>query len=170
MQQYPSLYGMKCPECKEGEFKILGIGKSSSAAEAGIVMLSGAVGNFVMDKISNGESEIKPVKYKCLKCKKKFLDMPGVAEEGEALDEPCVVTFHRLSSVVGLAVSQQVYLNGIKMGNVKNNSSISFDTHTKHNTVFVTDQYGVAFPGRYDFVAESGGAHEINFKRKFVLK
>ena len=67
-----------------------------------------------------------------------------------------------------MAVSQQVYLNGVKIGNVKNGQDLAFQTFTKNNTVFVTDQAGIAFPGSYSFVAEPGGSEDIQFKRKFL--
>ena len=51
---------------------------------------------------------------------------------------------------------------------MKNNSDLEFLTFTKNNTVFVTDQYGVAFPGTYTFVAQNGGREDINYKRKFL--
>jgi len=34
--------------------------------------------------------------------------------------------------------------------------------------MYVTDQYGAAFPGAYRFEAEAGGHVDVKFKRKFV--
>ena len=121
-----------------------------------------------MDAQSKGDFELKPVKYQCLGCKHKIESDPLVATEEEILLEPCEITFHRLKSAVGMAVTQQVYLNGIKIANVKNGEDIVFRTHTKHNTIFVTDQAGIAFPGAYTFEAEPGGKVDVQFKRKFV--
>lgn len=75
---------------------------------------------------------------------------------------------HRLSSLVGMAVLQQVFLNGVKVGTVKNNKELSFQTYTKHNVIFVTDHSGVAFPDAYTFTAERGGMKALKFNRKFV--
>ena len=91
-----------------------------------------------------------------------------MAADDELLSEPCVVEITRLSSFVGMAVSQQVYLNGVKVGNLKNGATLTFNTYTKENTVFVTDQYGVAFKGDYKFTAVPGGKEEIKFNRKFL--
>ena len=56
-----------------------------------------------------------------------------------------------------MSVIQQVFLNGIKMGSVPNNSELSFNVYTKTNVVFVTDHNGNAFKGDFKFTAESGG-------------
>ena len=164
--QYPSVAGLKCPQCGKTEFKILGT--KGSLAKAGVAVAFGAVANMALDSQSKKDFEIKPVKYQCLSCKNKFESEPLVAPEEEVLAEPCKVTFHRLKSAVGMAVSQQVYLNGVKIGNVKNGQDLAFQTFTKNNTVFVTDQAGIAFPGSYSFVAEPGGSEDIQFKRKFL--
>ncbi|MGX8773981.1 MAG: hypothetical protein ACSW8G_02870, partial [Bacillota bacterium] len=128
----------------------------------------GAIANVALDSKSKSDFEYKPVRYQCLGCKNKFEADPLAAPEEEILAEPCRVVFHRLKSAVGMAVTQQVFLNGIKVGNVGNGQDLEFLTFTKHNTVFVTDQAGVAFPGSYTFTAESGGTEEIQFKRKFL--
>jgi len=62
---------------------------------------------------------------------------------------------------------QMVYLNGIKVGYVKNGKTIAFPTHVKQNTILVTDQFGVAFPDKYTFEAEAGQSVTVRFKRKF---
>ena len=164
--QYPSVKNLKCPECGADEFRILGT-KGSLGAALSVGML-GAVGNMAMSSASKKDFELKPVKYQCMKCKKKFEALPLVAADDELLSEPCVVEITRLSSFVGMAVSQQVYLNGVKVGNLKNGATLTFNTFTKENTVFVTDQYGVAFKGDYKFTAVPGGKEEIKFNRKFL--
>ena len=165
--EYPSVKELKCPECGAAELRILGT-KGAGAAAISVGVLAGAIGSMAMDKASKGDFDIKPVKYQCLKCKKKFEALPLVAAESDVLSEPCTVNFTRLGSMVGMAVSQQVFLNGVKVGNVKNGATLTFRTYTKDNTVFVTDQYGLAFPGSYTFTAEAGGTEDIKFKRKFL--
>ena len=165
--QYPSVALLTCPNCGQKQFKIIGTKGSLGKAIVGAGMF-GAVGNMVMDSRSKENFELLPVKYQCLSCKNKFEALPLVAEDEEVLDTPCTIVFHRLGSPVGMAVSQQVFLNGVKMGSVKNKADLEFQTHTKQNTIFVTDQYGVAFPGEYTFTAENGGFVEINYKRKFL--
>ena len=164
--KYPSVDGLKCPQCGKTEFKILGT--KGSLAKAGVAVAFGAIANMALDSQSKGDFEIKPVRYQCLGCKHKFEADPLAAPEEEVLAEPCKVVFHRQESAVGMAVTQQVYLNGVKIGNVKNGEDLAFQTFTKHNTVFVTDQAGIAFPGSYSFEAAPGGTVDIQFKRKFL--
>ena len=164
--QYPSVHELKCPKCGGSEFKILGT--KGSMAKAGVEVMFGAIANLALDSQSKNDFELRPVRYQCLGCKHKFEADPLVAPEEEILLEPCKITFHRLKSAVGMAVTQQVYLNGVKIGNVKNGEDMVFQTFTKHNTIFVTDQAGIAFPGSYTFEAEPGGNVDIQFKRKFV--
>ena len=163
---YPSVKDMTCPQCGKNEFKILGT--KGSLAKAGVTVAFGAIANMALDSQSKKDFELKPVRYQCLGCKNKFEAEPLVAPEDDLLEEPCRITLHRLKSAVGMAVTQQVYLNGVKMGNVKNGEDITFQTFTKHNTVFVTDQAGIAFPGSHSFIAEPGGTEDIQFKRKFL--
>ncbi len=163
---YPSVKDMTCPQCGKNEFKILGT--KGSLAKAGVTVAFGAIANMALDSQSKKDFELKPVRYQCLTCKNKFEAEPLVAPEEELLEEPCKITLHRLKSPVGMAVTQQVYLNGVKIGNVKNGEDLTFQTFTKHNTVFVTDQAGIAFPGSYTFIAEPGGTEDIQFKRKFL--
>lgn len=164
---YPSLYKLTCPKCGQNNLKVLGT-KGAKGASVGIGMAFGAVGNLVASSMSKDEAAVQPVKYQCLACKNKFDSLPLNAEPDEILDQPCNINFTRLSSFVGMAVVQGVWLNGVKVGTVGNGKSISFPTFTKHNTVFVTDQYGVVINGDYKFEAQSGGTQELKFKRKFV--
>ena len=128
----------------------------------------GAIGNMAMNAASKNDFALMPINYKCMRCKNKFETLPVVAPDNEVLSQGCTVNFHRLSAFTGMAVSQQVYLNGVKVGAVKNKSDLVFKTYTKHNTVFVLDQYGLALPGIYRFEAQDGGVQEINYRRKFV--
>lgn len=162
----PSLYKITCPNCDGNYFKILGT-KGAKGASIGIGMAFGAIGNLVASAKSEKDMAIKPVQYQCMSCKKKFEALPLKAEPDEILERPCVITFKRHSSFVGMAAAQTVWLNGVKVGTVNNKQTITFETCTKHNIVFVTDQFGVAFKGHYMFDAQSGGTEEINFKRKF---
>lgn len=162
----PSTHELVCPHCKSGDLKILGT-KGAKGAAMGIGMAFGAIGNLVANSVSKDDYTVQPVKYKCNSCGKKFDSLPLNAKPEELLEQPCTVTFTRLSSFVGMAVSQNVWLNGVKVGPIGNGKTITFQTCVKHNTVFVTDQYGVAFKGDYKFEAQSGGTEEIRFKKKF---
>jgi hypothetical protein len=105
-----------------------------------------------------------PLQYKCKKCKSKYLANPSESTLEERLSEPCRITLQRVSNMVGAILPQVVYLNGIKVGVVKNGEAISFNTWVKENVVFVTVQ-GAAFP-HCKFTVESGGMTVILFNRK----
>ena len=162
----PSTYALACPNCQKKDLKIIGT-KGSKGAAIGVSVAFGAIGNLVANSTSKDDFSLKPIQYKCSACGKKFESLPLAAEPEEILETPCTVSFTRLSSFVGIAVAQNVWLNGVKVATVSNGKTVIFETSAKHNTVFVTDQYGVAFKGDYKFEAQSGGSEEIRFKRKF---
>jgi hypothetical protein len=93
---------------------------------------------------------------------------PLEAAADEYLSAPCTINFERVSSFVGMAVVQIVYLNGVKIGPIKNGKTVSFATAVKYNTLYVTDQGGVAFKGNYRFEAQPGGTVNVRFNRKFL--
>ena len=162
----PTLVGIKCPNCGSENYRIEGTG--SAGASVGKQLLFGAVGNIVSSSRSKDDFELKPVKYRCLDCKNKYETIPNEASDDEILKKPCTITFERLSSFIGGAVRQQVFLNGIKMGTIKNGSKITFETNTRTNVIFVTDHHGVAFKEHYTFTAKDGGEEYIKFKKKFI--
>lgn len=163
---FPSVTELVCPNCQKNDFKIIGT-KGAKGKAIGMGMALGAIGNIVANSMSKDDYSLQPVQYKCNACKKKFESLPFTAKPEEVLEKPCMIHFTRLSCFAGMAVAQNVYLNGAKVGSVGNGKSIDFPTRVKNNTVFVTDQYGVAFKGCYKFVAQSGGTEEIKFKKKF---
>ena len=163
---YPSWKNMHCPYCNGASYKIIST-KGAMGKVAGAVAF-GAIGNLVQSAGAKNNFEFQPANCQCMNCNKKFEAFPNAAEPDDILDVPCTVVLRRLSSFVGMGVVQQVYLNGVKVGVVKNNSELRFETYTKHNVIFVTDHSGLAFPGHYTFIAQNGGVETINFKRKFV--
>lgn len=163
----PSLYGLKCPKCNAEDLKIIG-SKGSKGKAMGIGMAFGAIGNLVANSLSKDDITSQPIEYKCKSCRNKFVSSPLLAQPEEILMESCTINFKRMSSFVGMAVSQFVWLNGMKVGSVKNGGSLTFQTAAKNNTLFVADQYGVAFKSDYKFEAQPGGSVEIKFKGKFL--
>ncbi|MDO5860068.1 hypothetical protein [Methanobrevibacter sp.] len=161
----PTFVGVVCPKCGSTKYKVLGTG--SLGASVGKQLLFGGVGNMVASSRSKNDFEIKPVKFKCEDCNEKYESLPNEAAKDEILDKPCKITFKRLSGLIGAAIRHQVFMNGIKVGTVKNGSEIEFETNTKSNVIFVTDPHGVAFNDQYEFAAESGGEEYIKFKKKF---
>ncbi len=163
----PSIYALTCPKCQSGDLQILGT-KGSKGAAIGMTLALGAVGNMIANATNKEDFSLRPIQYKCRSCKNKFESLPYVAKPEEILSKPCTINFHRLSSFVGMAVSQDVWMNGIKVGSVGNKKTISFQTMIRHNTLFVTDQYGTAFKGDYKFEAQEGGTIDVKYKRKFL--
>lgn len=170
MSDIATLKEMKCPKCGSEELLIRGV-PHGVAKEAAGFLLAGSLANVVASKKAekNGQTEpVAPIAFRCKSCKNKFESLPLIAPEEDVLSEPCTITFTRLKSMAGCAVVQVVYLNGVICGPVKNGQSITIETSNRYNTIYVTDQYGAAFPDDYHFEATPGGHVEVNFKRKFV--
>ncbi|MDR1764939.1 MAG: hypothetical protein LBR77_02345 [Lachnospiraceae bacterium] len=163
----PSLYAMKCPKCGGIDFDAIGV-KGGVGKAVATQLIFGAVGNLVASSNAAKNVETTPIVYRCRSCKEKWETYPLNAAPEEILPAPCTVDFTRVSSFVGAAVLQFVYLNGIKMGPVKNGKTLSFPTYLRYNTIFVTDHSGAAFKGLYRFEAQPGGTVQVRFNRKFL--
>lgn len=166
MSQVATLKGLKCPHCGSEDVSVTGI-KGALGTAVATDFLFGAVGQIAAGKNAAKNIETQPLQYQCSHCTKKFESLPLCAPPEEVLDRPCQVTFTREKSFVGAIVPQIVYLNGIKMGAVKNGESIQFATYSRYNVLFVTDQHGVAFKSVYPFEAHPGEEVAASFKRKF---
>lgn len=166
MDTIATLKGLKCPHCGSEQIRATGTKGALGAAVATGATL-GALGNLAAGSSAAANRATEPLQYKCSACGAKFQSMPLEARPEDVLPQPCTVTFTRGSSVVGAAVVQIVYLNGVKMGPVKNGQSIVFPTFCRENVVFVTDQYGVAFKDEYRFAAQPGGSAAVRFCRGF---
>jgi len=162
----PSLYKLCCPSCGSSMLQALGE-KGSVAKSMGTYLAFGAIGNMVASSRASKNAETPPIQYKCTACKNKFVSAPLQAQADELLAAPCTINFQRLSSFVGAAIAEIVYLNGEKIGPVKSGKSLTFQTGVRYNTIFVTDPHGVAFQDMYRFEAQPGGTVEVRFNRKF---
>lgn len=165
----PCIKNLKCPSCGGNDHEVLGL-KGGLAKSVGVSLGFGALGNLVQGAMAEGDTSVQPVQYKCKGCKNKFVTGPLQADPEDVLDQPCTINLERVGSLVGAAVPQIVYWNGIKVGPVKNGKTLSFQTNNKYNTLFVTDHSGVAFKGNgtHRFVAQPGGVVNVKFKRGFV--
>lgn len=163
---YASLYNLKCPACGSAEVMVLGV-KGALGKSMATGLAFGAIGNLVAGNSAAKNMATEPIEYKC-GCGNKFQSMPHVAGADEILPQPCTIQFERLSSFVGGAVPQIVYLNGEKMGPVKNGKTLALTTHLRYNTVFVTDQHGLAFKDVLRFEAQPQGMVSVRFNRKFM--
>jgi Zn finger protein HypA/HybF involved in hydrogenase expression len=164
---FPSLFNLRCPQCGGANLEVKGT-EGALGKSIGVFAAFGAVGNMVMSANAAKNLETSPIKYKCASCKHKFTTMPLEAAPEEFLAAPCTIDFERVSNFVGMAVVQIVYLNGIKIGPINNGKTISFSTVVRYNTLFVTDQAGVAFKDVYRFEAQPGSSVRVRFNRKFL--
>ena len=73
----PTFVGISCPECGSKNYKILGTGSLGSSV--GKQLLFGGVGNMAASSASKNDFELKPVKFQCNDCKKKFESKPGIS-------------------------------------------------------------------------------------------
>jgi hypothetical protein len=90
------------------------------------------------------------------------------AAEEEWLESPCEITISRPGGFVGALVGQYVFLNGIRIGVLKNGGSLSFQTNVTHNILYCTDLAGAVFQDYRRFEAEPGGNESFSFNRKFL--
>ncbi len=165
--QLPSIYNLACPSCGSKDIMATGL-KGALGKSMAVGAAFGAIGNMVASSNAAADYNTQPIQYRCSACKNKFESGPLLAAPDEMLSAPCNIHFERKGSFVGAAVAQIVYLNGLKMGPVKNGKAIDFPTWLKYNTLFVTDQHGVAFKGMYKFEAPAGGNVTVRFNRKFL--
>lgn len=166
MPAIATLKGLRCPHCGGEQLAVTGV-KGALGASAVTSLAFGAVGNLVAGKSAAANTTTEPLQYKCTNCGNKFESLPLGAPPEEILDEPCTVTFTREGSMIGAAVPQILYLNGVKLGAVKNGVSLSFSTSSRYNVLFVTDHHGVAFKSEYRFEAQPGGSVATRFKLGF---
>ncbi len=83
------------------------------------------------------------------------------------MSAPCDITFERMGSMVGAAMTMTVYLNGFNVGAVKNGKTIRFQTKLRYNTVYVADHLGTFFQDFARFEAAPGGTIQLRFNRRF---
>ena len=167
MDTVATLKGLRCPQCGSEDLDVKGKAGSMGKEVAG-AFFGGAIANLAMSSSASKNTETVPLAYVCRSCKHKFQSPPLAAPQEDVLSAPCTISFTRVSSFVGALAAQVVYLNGVNCGAVKNGATITLQTSNRWNTMFVTDQYGVAFKSVYRFEAVPGGTVAVRFKRKFV--
>ncbi len=167
MDGIATLKGLKCPHCGCERLTVTGT-KGALGASIATGLAFGAVGNLVAGSNAAANQVTGPLQYQCEGCKNKFETLPLIAPPEDVLETPCTVTFTREKNFMGAAVPQIVYINGIKLGAVKNGKSITFATSSRYNVMFVTDQYGVAFKSEHRFEAQPGGNVWVRFNRRFL--
>lgn len=146
----------ECPKC--GSEDVVAVGAEGAMGRA-LQQSFGLLGDLI-PVADSGRLE-----YRCKACHWEF-----VAESLESAEFPeltCRVIFHRDSGFAGAAVPQIVYLNGERVGEVKNGKSLEFVTRARSNVISVTDSGGTPFKDSYRFDAVDGGVVEVHFNRKF---
>ncbi|MDR0583758.1 MAG: DUF805 domain-containing protein [Treponema sp.] len=156
---------LKCPACASVDYKPLGT--KGFFGRAVVNLFFGFIAGAIYSKSQQNNTGDRLIVYKCSKCGNKWEAFPVKAGEGGRLERPCEIYFTRMGNFVGMAMAQFVYLNGRKIGPVKNGETITFTTERKQNLIFVTDHTGGAFDSRR-FDAPPGGHIEFRFSRKFV--
>ncbi len=152
--------GLTCPKCGAADVGVIGTEGSSART------LDQLFGPFSQVFVP-AAGDTGRLQYRCHACHEKFLGGQPAPETADRLERACTIAFHRDSGFVGAMMPNVVYLNGERVGEVKNGKSIEFETRARSNVITVTDQNGVAFKDTYAFDAVDGGAVEVHFNRKF---
>lgn len=147
-----------CPKCGSEDLEPICAAGSTARAIAAL-----ALGPVLEALVPHADSD--RLQYRCAACHQAFVAEPPVSAESPELT--CTVRLHRDSSLVGAAVPQVVYLNGERIGEVKNGRVLEFVTTVRSNLVNVTDNGGTAFKDSCRFDAVDGGVVEVHFNRKF---
>jgi hypothetical protein len=156
---------LKCPGCATADFKALGTEGFTVRKLA--AALFGFPAGIAFIKAEQKNTRDRAIVYKCSKCGKKWKAFPARADGGACSESSCTIHFIRERGIAGGLTDQFVYLNGSKIGPVKNGEHISFTTAKKRGFVFVTDYTGRAFDTCY-FNVPAGGQIELKFKRRFL--
>jgi energy-converting hydrogenase Eha subunit E len=146
---------LECPAYASVDYKPLGT--KGFTGRFVVNLFFGFIAGAIYSKSEQNNTGDRPIVYKCSKCGNKWEAFPVKPGENGRLEIPCEIHFTRMGNFVGMAMAQFVYLNGRKIGPVKNGESITFTTERKQNLIFVTDHTGGAFDScRFDV---SPGGH-----------
>jgi hypothetical protein len=156
----------KCPHCGSDEWKATGL--PGSGGRLALMAFLGIIGNAIASSNLKNKKDDDPFVCKCGSCGKKWKLIPGKAPTEECLESPCSIAVTRPGNFVGAAVGQYAYLNGIRIGILKNGKTLSFKTNVKHNLLYFTDLSGTVYRDFKRFDAEAGGNKNFNFNRKFL--
>lgn len=165
--QIPTLHNLSCPFCGSQDLHFLGL-KGAVGKSVAIGAAFGALGSIVASSTVSESEPTKPLYFKCKQCRKKFETYPLPAPSDEILATPCKISFQRIKSFAGLAVPYIVYLNGMRVGPIKNGESFQFDTNSRYNTLYVMNHHGLPFKSECRFEASAGATVAVQFKNKFV--
>jgi hypothetical protein len=156
----------RCPKCGSAEWRPLGL--PGYMGRAFMVALFGIIGNGIASSSLRSRKDNDPFILKCEGCGGKWEASPSEAAEEEWIEFPCEIAINRPGGFVGAAVGQYVFLNGIRVGVLKNGGVLNFQTNVKHNILYCTDLSGAVFKDYRRFEAEPGENKSFSFNRKFL--
>jgi hypothetical protein len=154
-----------CPSCAAVDIKALGTEGFAGRKLAAVLL--GFLADIAFAKAEQKNTKDRAIIYECSLCGKRWKAFPAQAAESGCRETSREIHVTRTGGIAGGAIARFVYLNGKKIGPVKNGGRITFTTERKHNLVFVTDHLGHAFDTRH-FDVPAGKQIELRFKRKFV--
>jgi hypothetical protein len=156
----------KCPQCGSAEWRPIGL---PGFFWRGLLMLPfSLLGLLIGASAMKRRKDNDPFILKCEGCGKKWKSAPSNATQEECLEFPCDITVSRPKSFVGAAMSYFMFLNGIRMGVLKNGGCLNFQTNVRHNIFYAADVSGAVFVDYRRFEAEPNGRITFNFNRKFL--
>ena len=167
--QYASLTQLKCPKC--GHLKYVPLGKKrsglnqiASGAAMGAAPVTAAG---ILNQQAANLSGTMPLQYRCTRCRCKYEFTPLAADADEIIEKGCTINFERVKKFRGSAGVYTVYLNGVPIKNLSNGESFTFQTNTRHNTIFVGFGDGFIYRDYFVFEANPDGVFNIKYDGKF---
>lgn len=158
---------VRCSACGSNRLRPMGISGALSNMGGREFGLAGRFIVGAFDKSGYIPVEHEEIEYKCLDCKEKFFVEKKSSNFVHDFHEPFTITFFREKKFVGAMMPHVVFLNGFRVGIVKNGQAIRFTTNKIKNVLVVCDYNGMAFPDYLPFEALEGGTKNIRFAFKF---
>jgi hypothetical protein len=163
---HESFATQKCPQCDSADW--MPLGTPGYITRSLWAVFFGFIGALAANSSGKNRAETPAFICKCRSCRNKWEARPKEVPLEARLETPCRISMTRPGSFVGAAVAQFIYLNGKRVGILKNGGTIEFETAEPYNILFATDGSGTAFQNTRYFEAPSGGELNFNFNRKFV--
>lgn len=158
----------RCPQCGSDDLRPRGISGAMGNAGSSTFGIAGKFVGQMFDSAGYNPAIHEEVEYRCNACKKNFFIKKKPDHAQKDFDEPCTITFYREKKFVGAVTPHIVFLNGDRIGDVKNGQAIQFKTYKSKNVIVVTSSSGDAFPDFLPFIATEGGSMDVRFALKFV--
>jgi predicted nucleic-acid-binding Zn-ribbon protein len=158
----------RCPKCGSDDLRPRGISGSRGNAGDSTFGIAGKFIGQMFDTAGYDPAKHEEIEYSCNKCKNHFFVKRKADHSAKDFEEPFTITFYREKKFVGAVTPHIVFLNGDRIGDVKNGQSIQFSTYKIKNVLVVTSVSGDAFPDFLPFIATEGGSMNVRFAFKFM--